>query len=364
MHRKIIELVIQLGVLFVLVLWCFTIIKPFVLIIMWGIIVAIALFPVQQKLSELLGPHHKTFAGIFVAILITVLVLPTVLLTESLLVGAQALADSGGDLNLPPPPDSVREWPLIGERIHDLWMRATTNLPSVLKEFGPQIKLAGAWILETVTGTGIGILQFIIAFIISGVLLVNAEKGERAANAFAHKLAPHKGAAFAKLASSTIRNVALGIVGISILQASFLSLGFLAIDLPAAGLAALVALILCIIQIGPGIVSFTAIAYAFTTLDTVPAVVFTIWTLVITMSDGVLKPFVFGRGGAAPTLVIFVGAIGGMLAYGIIGLFVGAVVLAMGYNLYEAWLEEEATNLAQKTQETADPETLEAEYKV
>ena len=293
--------------------------------------------------------------------------MPTVLLTESLLTGARALADTGGDLNIPPPAESVREWPVIGERVYENWLRATTNLPAVIKEFEPQIKLAGAWILETVTGTGLGILQFIVAFIISGVLLVNADKGERAAKALAHKLAPYKGAEFAHLANSTIRNVALGIVGISILQASLLSLGFLAIDLPAAGLAALIALVLAIIQIGPTIVSITAIAYAFSALDTFPAVLFTIWTVIVTMGDGVLKPFVFGRGGAAPTLVIFLGAIGGMVAYGIIGLFVGAVVLALGYNLYQAWLLEGSKAQAPTVtteNAAADPEALEADYKL
>jgi len=245
-------------------------------------------------------------------------------------------------------------------------MRATTNLPSVLKEFSPQIKLVGSWILDTVTGTGVGILQFIVGFIISGALLVNADKGERAANAFARKLAPYKGTQFAHLASSTIRNVALGIVGISILQASLLSLGFLMIDMPAAGLAALIALVLCIIQIGPGLVSITAIVYAFSTLDTLPAVIFTVWTILVTMSDSILKPLVFGRGGAAPTLVIFLGAIGGMVAYGIIGLFVGAVILAMGYNLYSAWLQEDPVvpdpALPPTEITDSDPDTLKADY--
>jgi predicted PurR-regulated permease PerM len=267
------------------------------------------------------------------------MVVPAVVLTDSLLIGAQTLADAG-ELQLPPPPESVNEWPLIGERIYNLWERATYNLPGVLEEFTPQLKMIGAWLLETITGTGIGILQFIASFIIAGILLTNSDQGTRAMETLIERLVPRRGKEFVDLSRGTIRNVAIGIVGVSILQTTMLSIGFVAIGLPAAGLAALAALILCIIQIGPGLVAIPAIIYAWSTLGTVAAVIFTIWTVIMTISDSVLKPLVFGRGAAVPTLVIFLGAIGGMMSYGIIGLFVGAVVLSLGFKLYMAWLTD------------------------
>jgi predicted PurR-regulated permease PerM len=183
-------------------------------------------------------------------------------------------------------------------------------------------------------------LQFIISFIIAGVLLATADKGVKAAHALATRLAGDRGQEFAALATGTVRNVAVGILGVSIVQTALLSVGFLAIDLPGAGLAALLVLVLCIVQIGPTLVVVPAIIYVFYTADTTPAVLFFIWTFAVSISDNVLKPLVFGRGAMVPTLVIFLGAIGGMLAYGIIGLFIGAVVLSLGYKLYEAWLEE------------------------
>jgi predicted PurR-regulated permease PerM len=355
-RKNIIELTIQLGAIFVMVLWCFRIIEPFVLVVMWGVILAVALEPVFNKLARLLADSRKLAATLLVLVLISALVVPAVLLTDSLLGGAQALIDASesGELEIPPPPASVAEWPLIGERTFALWQKAATNLPAVLQEFSVQIKAVGAWILDTVTGTGLGILQFIVAFIISGVILTNYQKGKAHTRSLTHRLAPRQGEEFADIMVTTIRNVALGIVGVSLFQTALLSIGFLAIGLPAAGLAALAVMVLCIIQVGPGLVSIIAIIYAFSALDAVPASLFTIWTVLATMCDSVLKPLVFGRGSTVPTLVIFLGAIGGMVAYGIIGLFVGAVVLALGFKLYMAWLDDAAVELAEHEEPTND----------
>lgn len=341
-QKRVIELAIRLGALAVLLLWCFTIIQPFVMIVVWGAIVAIALHPVFAKVSAALGGRGKLAATLLSLLLIGTLVAPSVLLTESLVAGAQALAAAGdaGEIHVPPPPESVAGWPVIGDQVYGLWRRASVNLPAVLEDFSPQIKAIGAWALSTATGAGVGLLQFIISFVIAGVLLATANKGVAATRAFATRLAGARGDEFATLSSSTIRNVAVGILGVSIVQTALLSLGFLLIDLPGAGLAALIALVLCIIQIGPGLVALPAIIYVFATSDTTPAIIFTIWTIAMTLIDSVLKPMVFGRGSTVPTLVIFLGAIGGMIAYGIIGLFVGAVVLSLGYKMYEAWLAE------------------------
>jgi predicted PurR-regulated permease PerM len=268
-------------------------------------------------------------------------------LTESLLIGSQALANAGsaGDLRIPPPPDSIAAWPLIGNAVSGYWLRASQDPSGLLGEFAPQLKVLGAWLLDKVAGTGLGVLQFLLSFVISGVMLTAADQGEKTIVAIASRLAGKRGPDLAAMTTGTIRNVALGIVGVSVVQAILLGLGFLLIGLPAAGLAALAVLILCIIQVGPLPVSLTAIVYVFSTADTAPAVIFAVWTIAVTLIDNVLKPMVFSRGAKVPTLVIFLGAIGGMLAHGIVGLFVGAVVLSLGYKLYEGWLQDaEASN--------------------
>jgi predicted PurR-regulated permease PerM len=341
-QRRTIDLCIRLGAVLVMLLWCFTIIQPFVLIVVWGIIVATALGPLFSKLSAMLGGRKKLTAAIISLLLIAVMVVPTIMLTESLIAGAGALAAAGdaGEIIIPAPPESVATWPLIGDEVFAFWQEGAENLPQLLDKYTPQIKSLGTWLLQTVTGTGLGILQFIISFVIAGALLATAEKGVNATQALATRLAGNRGAEFAALATGTVRNVAVGILGVSILQTALLSLGFLAIDLPGAGLAALLVLVFCIVQIGPTLVVLPAIIYVFSTADTTPAILFFIWTFAVSLSDNILKPLVFGRGAKVPTLVIFLGAIGGMLAYGIIGLFIGAVVLSLGYKLYEAWLEE------------------------
>ena len=341
-QQKIIELTIRLGTLFVLLWWCFTIIQPFVMIVAWGIIVAIAIYPIFAKLAKMLGGRQKLSATLLSLTLVSILAVPTFLLTESLIDGAQMLADAGdaGTLVIPPPSESIAEWPLIGERAFELWQQAAADLPAVVDEVRPQLKAFGTWALSLATGTGLGVLQFIVSFIIAGVLLTTADKGTQAAQALAIRLAGDRGAEFAGLAVGTIRNVAIGILGVAIVQTALLSVGFLIADIPGAGLLALIILILCIIQLGPGLVTIPAIIYMFSTADTTTASIFAIWTIVMTLIDSVLKPMVFGRGAKVPTLVIFLGAIGGMLAHGIIGLFVGAIVLSLGYKLYEAWLAE------------------------
>jgi predicted PurR-regulated permease PerM len=339
LQSRAVELAIRLGMLFVLLYWCFILVEPFILMVLWGIIVAIALLPVFRRLSGWLGQRPRLAASALVTSLIAILVVPAVMLTDSLIVSAQSLAKSG-DVALMAPPEQVAEWPLVGKRVFDVWQRAATNLPEVLDDFEPQIRAVGSWLLDTVTNTGIGILQFLVSFVIAGILLTTSEKGGVVAEMLARRLVGKRGHEFAELCARTIRNVALGIVGVSIVQTAGLGLGFLVIDLPGAGLLALLALVLCIVQIGPGLVSIPAIIYVFSTADTGPAVLFAIWTLVMTMGDGVLKPLIFSRGATVPAIIIFLGAIGGLLSYGIIGLFLGAVVLSLGYKLYEAWLAE------------------------
>ncbi|MDG1462297.1 MAG: AI-2E family transporter [Gammaproteobacteria bacterium] len=339
LQSRIFELAIRLAALFALVFWCFTLVKPFILLVLWGIIVAIALLPVFRRLSAILGNRPKLASAVLSIGLIALLVIPAAMLADSLIISAQALSESD-DVVIMSPPDSVSDWPLVGDRVYDIWQRAATNLPDVIDDFEVQIRAVGAWLLDTVTNTGLGLLQFMASFIIAGVLMATSEKGAQAALNLAVRLVGDRGHEFAKLCSVTIGNVAIGIVGISVLQTTLLSIGFLLIDLPGAGLLALLALVLCIVQIGPGLVSIPAIIYVFSTSDTTPAMIFAVWTVVMTIIDSALKPMVFGRGATVPALVIFLGAIGGMLAYGIIGLFVGAVVLSLGYKLYENWLAE------------------------
>jgi predicted PurR-regulated permease PerM len=245
-----------------------------------------------------------------------------------------------GQLQIPPPPESVATWPVIGQPLAAFWELASVNLEEALERIGPQIKAVGVWLLAVAGGVGFGLLQFVFAIVISGVLLAYAKGGERAADAIAVRLIGEQGPKFADLAGATVRSVSRGILGVALIQAILAGLGFLAVGLPAAGLLALLCLFLAVIQIGIAVVTIPAIIYIFATADTLPAVLFLVWAVFVTALDNVLKPILLGRGVQVPMAIIFVGAIGGFLAHGIIGLFVGSVVLALGYTLFRAWLRE------------------------
>jgi predicted PurR-regulated permease PerM len=203
----------------------------------------------------------------------------------------------------------------------------------------------GKWLLSGAAGAGIGILQFVAAIVIAGVILRHDESGKRISYAIARRLAEEHGAGFIDLARATIRSVSRGILGVALLQSILAGLGFLVAGVPAAGLWAFLCLLLSVIQIGIFPITVPVIIYVFATGDTTTAVIFLIWSIMVGMLDNVLKPLLLGRGVNVPMAVIFVGAIGGFLASGIIGLFIGSVILVLGYEMLLGWLEIDADKL-------------------
>ena len=335
------EATIRIGLLVLLAAWCFEIVRPFVIPIAWGIIIAVGTYPAFLSLARRLG-HRRKLAATLIAVLgLVLLLIPAFLLGGTLVDSAHGLATGlqEGSIGVPPPPAGVKDWPLIGEQLAELWTGASSNLAATLTKLAPQLKAIGGWLLSTAAGAGWGLLQFVVAIIIAGVLLANADAGSKATYAIATRLAGEKGAEFAKLAEATVRSVTRGILGVALIQSVLIGLGFLVVGVPGAGLWALLCLILSVIQIGAFPVVLPVLIYVFSTADTVTAVIFLIWSLFAGSIDNILKPIFLGRGVQVPMAVIFIGAIGGFLSSGIIGLFVGAVVLVLGYGLFLAWLE-------------------------
>ncbi|MGZ9103596.1 MAG: AI-2E family transporter, partial [Rhodoplanes sp.] len=256
---------------------------------------------------------------------------------------AQALASdlNQGTIRVPPPPESVASWPVIGKPLQQFWLLASVNLHEALAQVGPHLKPFGRWLLAAAAGTGLGILQFIIAIVIAAVFLARARYfSHELAIAIATRLAGERGAEYAELAGATIRSVARGILGVALIQSLLAGLGFLAVGLPAAGFLALLCLLLAVVQVGPAPIVVPVIIYVFATADILTATLFLIWSTVVLVSDNILRPILLGRGVRVPMIIIFIGAIGGLLTSGIVGLFVGAVVLALGYTLFLAWLQD------------------------
>jgi predicted PurR-regulated permease PerM len=336
------EATVRIGILVLLVAWCFSIVRPFFIPIAWGVIIAVSAYPGYVGLRRLFGGRSVLAATALVILGLVLLMVPAVMLSGTLVDAAHGLAKSfhEGTLAVPPPPDSVREWPLVGEGLSTFWSQASGNLAAAVERIAPQLKTVGSWLLSTAAGAGFGILQFIVAIIIAGVFLANATASGAFARALAVRLAGERGADFAELAEATVRSVTRGILGVALIQSILAGIGFMAIGLPGAGLWALLCLLLSTVQIGIFPITLPIVIYVLATADTVPAILFLVWSLFVGTIDNILKPILLGRGVQVPMSVIFVGAIGGFITSGIIGLFVGAVVLVLGYKLFMAWLHD------------------------
>jgi predicted PurR-regulated permease PerM len=346
--RRAIEVSIHVGLVILLNVACLLILRPFLPMIAWGMIIAIAAYPGYVRVAKLVGGRAWFAAAICTLLLLAVLIVPAALMTGTLVEGTQGLAVriKEGTSIIPPPPPRVETWPVIGAPLAEAWNLASTNLTAAVSTFAPQIKAAIPGLLSASAGIGLAILESFLSILIAGALLANAAKGAEVAHRLAGRLFGDKGQEFERLAGSTIRSVTTGIIGVALIQTVFACVGFLVFGLPGAGLWAAVFLVAAVLQVG-AVVLIPAVIYMFAVASTTKAAMFLIWCLIVGLMDNVLKPLLLGRGVSVPMAVVFLGAIGGFLSLGIIGLFVGPIVLAVGYKLFLAWLE----GTAQITQE-------------
>ena len=337
------EAAVRIGMVALLGAWCFSIMRPFVGPVTWGIIIAVAVYPLYQHLVKWLSGRGKLAAALFTLLALALLITPTVFLAQSLVESVQIVSNQirDGEFDLPPPPDSVAEWPLVGEGIHEFWDLASENLEAAVTRIAPRLEGFGKWLLSAGAGVGIGVLQFVVSIVIAGALLANSDSGAHAAQMIAHRITGARGAEFIDLARATVRSVAQGVLGVAIIQGLLAGIGLLTMGVPGAGFWAALVLLLAVVQLPPLLVLGPIMIYVFNTADTVPAVLFILWSLMVSMSDAFLKPLLLGRGLETPMLVILIGAIGGMIVSGIIGLFIGSVILALGYELFMAWVKQD-----------------------
>lgn len=338
-----IEIAIRLAVIFLIFAWSLLILTPFISLIAWGAIIAVAIYTPFMKLVEKLGGRKKLAVTLIVVVSIAAILIPIISLSTSLVESTITIGKeiSTGQANIPPPSESVREWPLIGEKTYAIWQQATVDLSIILEKYPNQLSAIGKKLLSVAAGVGVGLLQFVISLLIAAAFLLGADSAGAAMRRLARRLAGARGEALLALSTSTIRSVTVGVIGIAFIQAVLGGLGMLLADVPAAGLLAAIILVLAIAQLPPILVLAPVIFYVFSAESTTVAVIFLIWSVLVSMSDAVLKPMLLGRGVDAPMLVILLGAIGGMIMSGIVGLFIGAVILALGYKLFQAWIEWE-----------------------
>ena len=336
---------LQIGALLILLVMCFNIVRPFIGIVVWALILAVAIYPLHVSLTAKLGGREKTSATAFVLIGLAIILVPTWILGESTLSSLQSLAQHlrEGTFSVPPPNPSVADWPVIGTKTYEIWSNAASNMDAFLSQYQTQLRDLAQKIFGFASGTLIGVLQFVLSTIIAGALLLQSRGGYKSTREFmASLVGTERGEKFTDTSILTIRSVVKGVLGVAVAQAILAAIGLVLIGVPAAGLWAGAVLVLAIVQLPPILVLGPIAFWVFSVAEPVPATIFLVYSIIVSVSDAFLKPMLLGRGLETPMLVILIGAIGGAIAMGIVGLFIGAVILALGYELLVTWMAPDA----------------------
>lgn len=347
--QLVVESAVRLLVLGALFYFCLQIASPFVGVILWAIIIAVAVYPVYLKLLPFTGGRRGASAAGLVLVTLALLIVPVISMTGSLIDSVQEVTSQleAGTFKIPPPGDKVKGWPLVGEKLFSSWSLASENLSEAAHQYRGQLKKAGQSMLGMIGGFGTSLFVFTFSTIFAGMFLASGESGYAFSVKLLDRLATDRGKELADLAVQTVRSVAQGVIGIAVIQAVLAAIGMIVIGVPAAALWSLLVLVFAIAQIPVLLVFGPIIVWVFSAYDTVPATIFMVYGIVVSVGDGFLKPLLLGRGMDIPMPVILVGAIGGMLYAGIIGLFVGAITLALGFSLFTGWLEKTESETSQ-----------------
>ena len=340
--KEIVELLIRMSILILLFFYCFEILLPFIMPVLWAMIIAVAVFPIHDSLQKKLGKREKLSAAIITLAILSFIFIPTGFFISSI---SQTIIDfknqaEAGAIHLDQPNPIIQTWPIIGKPLYDFLQNASGSLTTVFQKYQPEILTAAKTVMLGIVGSGLTFFQVIFSIIISGVLLSTKGTVEATHKIF-ERIAGKKGPEFVTLTASTIRSVVKGVLGVAVIQALLAGAGFFLASVPHAGIWGLVALILSIIQVGPGLVIIPVIIYLFTTGNSLFAGLWTAYFIVVMFSDNILKPLLLGKGAQVPMLVIFLGVLGGFFLSGFIGLFTGAIMLSIGYKLFLVWMHDQ-----------------------
>jgi predicted PurR-regulated permease PerM len=337
-----VDIAIRLGVLAFLLYWSYLLVRPFITIMVWGVVLTVAVYPVYEVMVSLLGGRRRLAAALLTLINLLIVIGPATWLALSLIDGLRTLSDKldFSALALPPPPVVVKSWPIVGETLYQYWELASTNLHAALAKIAPELKPVGSFLLQIAAGAGVGTVKFLVAVVVAGFLFSPAPLLVDELKQLSRRIASGRGEQFVRLAGDTIRAVSRGVVGISALQAFLAALGLYAVGIPVAGLLTTMILIFGIIQIGPTVIIIPLIIWIWVSADTTTALLFTAYMIPVSLLDNILRPLVLGRGLDAPILIILLGVIGGTISQGITGLFLGPIVLAVIWNLLTAWISD------------------------
>lgn len=348
---QLVELLLPLLLLTLLIGLCVQLLAPFVGLLVWTIILAVCFYPVHNKLKAR-GLSNRLSASLIGIGLSAIILVPTAIaaISAASSVPSVVAALQSGERQIRPPPESLSEVPVVGQRANVLWEQAATDMPAFTKEHAPQIGAFTKWLVNQAGGLFVAILIIIAAILFAAIALAYAERARDFILAILSKVTGSRmnGEHYMSVIGATIRSVANGVIGVAFVQALLVGIGLFVVGMPGAGLLSILALALGIVQVPVILVTLPAIIWAFSTQTATIAIVFTIWSVIAGLSDAVLKPLMIGHGLEVPMPIILLGVIGGVMAYGLVGLFIGAVLLAVGYVLFMEWLERSTEAAAER----------------
>ena len=340
---RLLDTLIRAGLIVALAMLCYRIFAPFLTLMVWAVILAVTMYPLHQMLAARLRNRQGLSSTVIVVLGIVLIIVPTAVLMSSLGDSVHQLVTKVQDhsIEVPAPRDFVASWPFVGEKIHGAWTRAYEDPRAFVESLQPKLGELAKTVLGFVGGIASGLLQFLAALAIAGIIMAYGQSGGTSSERiFERVIGGGRGAEFTRLCTATIRAVAQGVIGVAFIQAIIVGLVLLIAGVPWAGVLAVVVLVLGIAQIPALLVTLPAIAWIWLRADygTGEAVLYTVLIFVSGMADNILKPLMLGRGVDAPMPVILIGALGGMAAAGILGMFVGATLLALGYQIFMGWV--------------------------
>lgn len=343
-HRDLARTV--LAVLFIggLILASFWILRPFLAAIIWSTMIVVATWPIMCAIQERLWGKRWIAVTIMTLALLLVFVAPFSAAIGTIVANADDIAGwvkglSG--LRLPPPPDFVGQIPFVGERIVALWREyAEKGFEEVARTVAPYGGQITRWFVAEVGSFGLVSVQFMLTVLISGIMYATGEDAAQWVRRFGRRLAGARGENVVRLAGQAIRGVALGVVLTALIQAVLGGIGLAIAGVPFVAVLTAVMFMLAVAQIGAVPVLVCALVWLWFKGETAWFVMLLVWTLVVGSLDNILRPILIKKGADLPLLLIFAGVIGGLFAFGLLGLFVGPVILAVAYTLLDAWVSE------------------------
>jgi predicted PurR-regulated permease PerM len=333
-----------IAILCALTVGALYVMRPFIPGLIWATMIVVATWPAMIAVERRLGKRRGLATLVMLLILLVVIVLP---LYEAI----STLAEHGSEIMglirqlpqyaLPPPPAWVHEVPMVGSRVAGEWQKLSDAGPGgLLAQLEPYVSIAAHWLIGHAASVGVFVIHMFVTIIITGVLYMQGEKAAAYIIRFAERVGPRYGAEAVRLAGAAIRAVALGIVVTAVLQSALGGIGLAVAGVPGAGVLTALMLMLCLAQVGPGLPLFGSAIWLFVHDSHVAAILLAVWSLMVVMLDNFVRPVLIRRGVNLSMLLILSGVLGGMFAFGIVGLFIGPAILAVSSTLLTAWIEK------------------------